>query len=161
MSTQDISMVSNILLGISNPNKEIRTNSINKLQELSNNLGALTFCLIEIASKTSNDSNEKTIKTTALILGRKIVETKSKEDWKNIPNDIKESIKEKAFTLLNSEIDPYLNSKICDLIQALMVKILDCDEEWPQIKSLAFSIINFDPSDNSLCMEIFKKNIMY
>ena len=86
-------MVSNILLGISNPNKEIRTNSINKLQELSNNLGALTFCLIEIASKTSNDSNEKTIKTTALILGRKIVETKSKEDWKNIPNDIKESIK--------------------------------------------------------------------
>ena len=147
-------MVSSILLGISNPNKEIRTNSINKLQELSNNLGALTFCLIEIASKTSNDSNEKTIKTTALILGRKIVETKSKEDWKNIPNDIKESIKEKAFTLLNSEIDPYLNSKICDLIQALMVKILDCDEEWPEIKSLAFSIINFDPSDNSKMIQI-------
>ena len=147
-------MVSNILLGISNPNKEIRTNSINKLQELSNNLGALTFCLIEIASKTSNDSNEKTIKTTALILGRKIVETKSKEDWKNIPNDIKESIKSKAFILLNSEIDPYLNSKICDLIQALMVKILDCDEEWPQIKSLAFSIINFDPSDNSKMIQI-------
>jgi len=92
MTTEDISMVCDVLLGISNPNKEIRTNSINKLQELSNNLGALTFCLIEIASKTSNDSNEKTIKTTALILGRKIVETKSKEDWKNIPNDIKESI---------------------------------------------------------------------
>ena len=154
MSTQDISMVSSILLGISNPDKEIRTNSINKLQELSNNLGALTFCLIEIASKTANNPNEKTIKTTALILGRKIIETKSKTDWKNIPSDLKENIKAKAFTLLNSEVDPYLNSKICDLIQALMIKILDCDEEWPQIKSLAFSIINFDPTNNNNIIQI-------
>ena len=154
MSTQDISMVSSILLGISNPDKEIRTNSINKLQELSNNLGALTFCLIEIASKTANNPNEKTIKTTALILGRKIIETKSKTDWKNIPPELKENIKAKAFTLLNSEVDPYLNSKICDLIQALMIKILDCDEEWPQIKSLAFSIINFDPTNNNNIIQI-------
>ena len=103
MSTQDISMVSSILLGISNPNKEIRTNSINKLQELSNNLGALTLCLIEIALKTATNQEEKTIKTTALVLGRKIVETKGIDDWKNIPSNIKESIKSKAFVLLNSE----------------------------------------------------------
>ena len=115
MSTQDISMVCDVLLGISNPNKEIRTNSVNKLQELSNNLGALTYCLIEIASKTATNPNEKTIKTTALILGRKIVETKTKDDWKIIPNEIKEGIKTKSFSLLNSEADPYLNSKICDL----------------------------------------------
>ena len=154
MSTQDISMVCDVLLGISNPNKEIRTNSVNKLQELSNNLGALTFCLIEIASKTATNPNEKTIKTTALILGRKIVETKSSDDWKTISDDIKTGIKTKSFTLLNSEVDPYLNSRICDLIQAIMVKILDCEEEWPEIKNLAFSIINFDPSDNSKAIQI-------
>ena len=154
MSTQDISMVCDVLLGISNPDKEIRTKSVNKLQELSNNLGALTYCLIEIASKTATNPNEKTIKTTALILGRKIVETKTKDDWKIIPNEIKEGIKTKSFSLLNSEADPYLNSKICDLIQAVMVKILDCEEEWPEIKNLAFSIINFDPNDKSKMIQI-------
>ena len=147
-------MVCEVLLGISNPDKEIRTNSVNKLQELSNNLGALTYCLIEIASKAATNQNEKRIKTTALILGRKIVETKTKDDWKIILNEIKEGIKKKSFVLLNSEIDPYLNSKICDLIQAIMVKILDCEEEWPEIKNLAFSIINFDPNDNSKAIQI-------
>ena len=65
-------MVCEVLLGISNPDKEIRTNSVNKLQELSNNLGALTYCLIEIASKAATNDREKTIKTTALVLCRKI-----------------------------------------------------------------------------------------
>ena len=46
------------LLGISNPNKEIRTNSVNKLQELSNDLGALTYCLIEISLKTPTKDKE-------------------------------------------------------------------------------------------------------
>ena len=121
-------MVCDVLLGISNPNKEIRTNSVNKLQELSNNLGALTFSLIEIASKKTTNPNEILIKTTALVLCRKIVDTKSKDDWNGIPSEIKEGIKTKAFALLNSEIDPNQNSKICDLIQVLMIKILDCEE---------------------------------
>ena len=57
MSNEDISMVSNVLLGITNPNKDVRTNTENKLQELSNNLGALTYCLIEIASKPATNDN--------------------------------------------------------------------------------------------------------
>ena len=65
MSNKDISMVCNVLLGITNPNKDVRTNSENKLQELSNNLGALTYYLIEIASKPTKNDNEKIIKTTA------------------------------------------------------------------------------------------------
>ena len=88
MSTEDISMVCEVLLGISNPDKEIRTNSVDKLQQLSNNLGALTYCLIEIASKTPTNDKEKIIKTTALVLCRKIVDTKALDDWKNIPSNI-------------------------------------------------------------------------
>ena len=56
MSNEDISMVCNILLGITNVDKEIRMKSVNKLLELSNNLGALTFCLIEIASKNAKNA---------------------------------------------------------------------------------------------------------
>ena len=76
------------------------------------------------------------------------------DDWKNIKQEIKEGIKSKAFILLNSEVDPNMNSKICDLIQVIMTKILDCDEEWPEIKNLAFSVFNFDPNDNSKNLQI-------
>ena len=154
MSSEDISMVCDVLLGISNPNKEIRNNSVSKLQELSNNLGALTYCLIEVASKPTTNDKEKTIKTTALVLCRKIMETKKMDDWKNIPNNIKEGIKAKSFALLNSEVDPNQNSKIVDMIQEIMIKILDCEEQWPEIQSLAFSIINFDPNDSTKTIQI-------
>ena len=147
-------MVCDVLLGISNPNKEIRNNSVSKLQELSNNLGALTYCLIEVASKPTTNDKEKTIKTTALVLCRKIMETKKMDDWKNIPNNIKEGIKAKSFALLNSEVDPNQNSKIVDMIQEIMIKILDCEEQWPEIQSLAFSIINFDPNDSTKTIQI-------
>jgi hypothetical protein len=40
-------MVSEILSGITNISKEIRTASMNKLQELRKNLGELTFCLLQ------------------------------------------------------------------------------------------------------------------
>ena len=93
MSNEDISMVCDVLLGISNQDKNIRTNSVNKLQELSNNLGALTYCLIEIASKTATNDKEKIVKTTALVICRKIIDTKSYENWKSIDNDLKEKIK--------------------------------------------------------------------
>ena len=79
MSNEDISMVSNVLLGITNPNKDVRTNSENKLQELSNNLGALTYYLIEIASKPTKNDNEKIIKTTAQVIGRKILDRQKDE----------------------------------------------------------------------------------
>ena len=154
MSSEDISMVCDVLLGISNPDKEIRNNSVSKLQELSNNLGALTYCLIEVASKPAINDKEKTIKTTALVLCRKIMETKKMDDWKNIPNNIKEGIKTKSFALLNSEVDPNQNSKIVDMIQEIMIKILDCEEQWPEIQSLAFSIVNFDPNDNTKTIQI-------
>ena len=111
MSNEDISMVCDVLLGISNPNKDIRTNSVNKLLELSKNLGALTYCLIEIASKTATNDKEKIVKTTALVIARKIVDTKKDNDWKEIDNNLKEKIKNNILNLLNSEADPSQNSK--------------------------------------------------
>ena len=48
MSNEDISMLCDVLLGISNPDKEHHTKAGNKLQRLSNNLGVLTFYLIDI-----------------------------------------------------------------------------------------------------------------
>ena len=154
MSNEDISMVCEVLLGISNPDKEIRTNSVNKLQELSNNLGALAFCLIEIASKTATNTREKTIQTTALVLCRKIVDSKSIDDWKKIPENIKEGIKKNSLNLLNTETDPNQNSKICDMIEAIMLKILDSEDDWPEIRNLAFSITKFDPNDNTKALQI-------
>ena len=154
MSNEDISMVCEVLLGISNPDKDIRTKSVNKLQELSNNLGALTFCLIEIASKAATNDKEKIIKTTSLVICRKILESQPYENWKKIDNNLKDKIKTNALYLLNSETDPSQNSKICDLIIVMMEKILFSDEEWPQLFSLALSLPNFDPNDNSKIIQI-------
>ena len=154
MSNEDISMVCNVLLGISNPNKEIRTNSVNKLLELSKNLGALTFCLIEIASKNATNDTEKIIKTTALVIARKIVDTKKDKDWKEIDNNLKEKIKINILNLLNSEIDPSQNSKICDLIVVIMEKVLESEENWPELFNLALSVYNFDYNDKSKYIQI-------
>ena len=154
MSNEDILMVCDVLLGITNPDKNIRNNSVNKLLELSNNLGALTFCLIEIASKNATNDKEKIIKTTALVICRKILNTKFSDDWKNINKDLKEKIKLNSLNLLNSETDPSQNSKICDLIVVIMDKVLESEEEWPQLFSLALSIYNYDPNDNSKIIQI-------
>ena len=154
MSNEDISMVCDVLLGITNQNKDIRTNSVNKLQELSKNLGALTFCLIEIASKTATNEKEKIVKTTALVICRKILDTQHYENWKKIDANLKAKIKLSALNLLNNETDPTQNYKVCDLIVIIMEKVLDSDEEWPELFNLALSICNFDPNDNSKFIQI-------
>jgi hypothetical protein len=154
MSNEDISMVCNVLLGISNPDKDIRTTSVNKLQELSNNLGALTYCLIEIASKAATNNDEKRIKTTALVICRKIVDSKNVNDWQKIDKNLKEKIKISSLNLLNAETDPSQNNKVCDLIVKIMEKELDSEEQWPQLFSLALSLPNFDPNDNSKIIQI-------
>ena len=154
MSNEDISMVCEVLLGITNTDKNIRTKSVNKLLELSNNLGALTYCLIEIASKNATNDKERIIKTTSLVICRKILTTKKEEDWKKINNDLKEKIKINILNILNMETDPSQNSKICDLIISIMDKVLESDEEWPQLFSLALSICNYPPSDNSKLIQI-------
>ena len=154
MSNEDISMVCEVLLGITNTDKNIRTKSVNKLLELSNNLGALTYCLIEIASKNETNDKERIIKTTSLVICRKILTTKKEEDWKKINNDLKEKIKINILNILNTETDPSQNSKICDLIISIMDKVLESDEEWPQLFSLALSICNYPPNDNSKLIQI-------
>ena len=154
MSNEDISMVCNVLLGITNPNKEIRTNSVIKLQELSNNLGALTYCLIDIASKVATNKEENIVKTTALVIGRKIIATQKSENWKKIDSQLKDKIKINILNLLNTETDPSQNSKICDFIIVIMEKVLDSQEEWPELFSLVLTIYNYDPNDSSKIIQI-------
>ena len=153
MSNEDISMVCDVLLGITNPDKELRTKSVNKLQELSNNLGALTYCLIDIASKTATNDKEKIVKTTALVLCRKILDTKKSADWEKIDKDLKEKIKINTLNLLNSETDPSQNAKVCDLVVAMFEKIMDLKNDWPQMIQLALSVTNYDPNDNTKIVE--------
>ena len=154
MSNEDISMVCDVLLGITNPDKELRTKSVNKLQELSNNLGALTYCLIDIASKTATNDKEKIVKTTALVLCRKILDTKKSADWEKIDKDLKEKIKINTLNLLNSETDPSQNAKVCDLVVAMFEKIMDLKNDWPQMIQLALSVTNYDPNDNTKIVQI-------
>ena len=154
MSNEDISIVCNVLQGISNPNKEIRTSSVNKLQELSNNLGALTYCLLDIASKVPTNDKEKIIKTTALVIGRKILSMKDSDVWKATDNTLKEKIKLKALNLLNTEVDPSQNSKLCDFISNIYEHIKYSDESWKELDDLTLSILNFDPNDNSKSLQI-------
>ena len=154
MSSQDIAMVCDVLLGVSSPDKTIRTASVNKLQELGQNLGALTYCLIDIASKTATNDKEKTVKTTSLVICRKFLDNKKSDEWKKIDNNLKTSIKQKTFELLNNETNPSENAKVCDLIVTMLEKIIDNEETWPEITNLALSIFNYDPTDSTKITQI-------
>ena len=92
MSTEDIEMVSKVLMGITNPEKEIRTAAMSKLEELRKNLGAITYCLLQIAQLPSNTQQEELIKTTALVICRKILDSNEIEPWKNIDNNLRKEI---------------------------------------------------------------------
>ena len=48
MSAEDISLVTNMLAGILNPNNTIRKEAEAKLQLMYQNMGALLFCLVKV-----------------------------------------------------------------------------------------------------------------
>ena len=73
---------------------------------------------------------------------------------KEIDAQLKQKIKSNILNLLNSELDPGQNSKICDFIIVIMEKVLDSEEEWPELFTLAFSIYNYEPNDNSKIFQI-------
>ena len=100
MSEEDIKMVSQVLIGITNQDKQIRIIAMSKLKELCQNLGALTYCLLQIAQLPSNTTQEQLIKTTALVICRKILDFDDVEQWKKIDNNLKNQIKLNLFFLL-------------------------------------------------------------
>ena len=153
MSTDDLLMVSEVLSGITNVSKEIRTASMNKLQELRKNLGALTFCLLQISDSSPNNNNNsinnQNLQITALVICRKILDINDFTEWKNIDNELKNKIKLKSLELFLKFNETRLKSKICDVITQIVDKVSDNDEEWEDFKNLVDTIYNYDPNDNN------------
>ena len=158
-------MITEILLGITNPDKNIRTNSINKLQELKNNLGALIYCLLEIVQNKSNSINinnnnsnynnkDKVIKTSALVICRKILDTIDFKEWKNINEDIKNKIKYKSLEIYLNEKEESQKIKIGDIITQIIDKVSDNDEKWDDFEKLCLSIISLNPNDENNFIQI-------
>ena len=149
MSNQDIQIICELLLGIFNPNKDIRDISVNKLQELmEKNFEVLLFCLLEIIEKiqSTSDKSQNLLKNTSLVISRKIIENVDYLTWKNINEDIKSKIKHKLLSLLNKELSPKDNLKVCDVIIELLNKIFECEGIWPEILNLILGIFNYDPN---------------
>ena len=147
MSNQDIQIICELLLGITNINENIRNVSVNKLQELiSKQFDLLLLCILEIVEKTSasTEDKQKLLKTTSLVIGRKIIEIVEYNTWKNINNDLKSKIKYKLLSLLNKEIKD--NLKVCDLILELLEKIFECEGIWPEILNLLNNLFNYNPN---------------
>ena len=149
MSYEDIQIISELLLGITNTNKNIRVNSVSKLQELSkNNFNLLFFSLLEIIEKSSKNENQNLLKTTSLIICRKIIENVDYSVWKKIDKDQKIKMKYKLLSLLNNEINRRDNLKICDLIIELLEKIFEYEKViWEELLSLILNIYNYDPNE--------------
>ena len=154
MSSEDINMVKQILKGITNPDKIIRTEAINKLQELRKNLGALTYCLLQIAELPINSNEEQLIKTTSLVICRKILDTDDIVEWRNIDNNLKNQIKLKSLEIFVNENQENQKIKICDVITQIIDKVSDCDEDWEDLKNLSLNILNLNPNDENNLIQI-------
>ena len=150
MSSHDIQIICELLLGITNTDKKIRNISVNKLLELnSNKFDFLLFNLLEIIEKTSKsiDDKQKLLKTTSLVICRKIIENAEYNTLKSINKDLKLQIKTKLLTILNNEISVKDNLKVCDLIIELFEKIFEGRGVWPEIINLILSIYNYEPNE--------------
>ena len=167
MTSQDLNMVTKILLGITNPDKNIRTESVNKLQELRKNLGALTFCLLQITQIYSNKINNNNINinnnnknedqiiiTSALVICRKILDINDTTPWNNINDNLKNEIKLKSLELFINEKNESQKIKIGDVITQIIDKISDNDEDWEDFKKLSLTLLNLDPNDENNLIQI-------
>ena len=148
MSDEDIQLISNLLLGISNIDKNIQTNSINNLQNFyKQKYDVFLYCLLNIIEKTTKSvKNEQILlRNTSLVICRKIIEITEYEEWEKIDNFFKNKIKNKILLLLNNEIFDRDNMKLFDIIIELFSKIFENEEIWPELLNLILSIFNYDP----------------
>ena len=125
MSSEDISMVIQVLAGVNSTDSTIRNQAANKLAELRKNLGALSFCLLQISSLPTTES---TIKITALVILRKVLDLESHETWKAIEPNLKEQIKNKSLEVFINEKDANHKAKIWDVLTQIIEKVNDCEE---------------------------------
>ena len=152
MSDEDIHLISGLLLGISNANKIINTNSINQLQELyKRKYDLFLYCILNIIEKTtnSNDENQILLRNTSLVICRKIIEITEYEEWEKMDDYFKDKIKIKILFLLNNEISFRYNMKMFDIIIELFTKIFENEEIWPELLDLILSIFNYNPQEGN------------
>lgn len=148
-------MVIQVLAGVNSTDNTTRNQAANKLAELRKNLGALSFCLLQISSLPTT---EATIKTTALVILRKVLVLESHETWKVIEPNLKEQIKNKALEVFINEKDANQKSKICDVLTQIIEKVNDCDESWDDLKKVALSILTVPiNADNIIQIESIQK----
>jgi len=149
MSNQNIEIISDLLLGITNVDNNERILSVNKLQYLKeNNFDILLFSLLEIIEKNfaPKDNKQDLLKATSLVICRKIIETVEYNTWHNINNDFKIKIKHRLLTLFNNEVNLKNILKLNDLIIELLGKIIEYNEIWPEILDLVLNIFIYDPN---------------
>ena len=149
MSKQNIEIISDLLLGITNVDNTERTLSVNKLQYLKeNNLDILLFSLLEIIEKyfAPKDNRQALLETTSLIICRKVIETVDYNSWQSINNDFKIKFKNKLLTLFNNETNLKNIIKFNDIIIELLEKVIEYNEIWPEIQNLVLNIFSYDPN---------------
>ena len=148
MSDADIQLISNLLLGISNIDKNIQIISINNLQDFyKRKYDVFLYCLLNIIEKTTKSENNAQIllRNTSLVIFRKIIEVTEYEEWEKINNTNKNNIKNKILLLLNLEISERNNMKLFDIIIELFSKIFENEEIWPELLNIILSLFNYDP----------------
>ena len=148
MSDYNIKLISNLLLGISNPNSNIITNSINQLQILyTKNFDIFLDSILNIIEKTTNSSEQENIRLRdiSLVICRKVIEITDYEEWEKIEEKTKEKIKNKLLNLMKNEIYNRQNMKMFDIIIELFSKIFENEEIWPELLDTVLSIFNYDP----------------
>ena len=149
MSTEDLTMISQLLLGINNPDKQIRTEAESKIKTLSQNLGALSFCLIQIGAISSQNPQDMLVKQTALVILRKILDQAGIEKWKEIAPELKQQIKNESLKLFINENIPQQKHHVREVLTQIIDNVSETDEEWPELKSLALSLFSYDPNDQT------------
>ena len=158
MSDYNIQIISNLLLGITNTNKNIRTNSINKIQDFyQNHFDLFFYSLLNIIENTFNAKDDISIllKNTSLVIGRKVLEIIDYEEWDKITIDMKMKIKNKLLFILKNEINCDGDHKAFDIIIVLFSKIFENEEIWPELSDILLSIFNLDPQKEENNLQIY------
>jgi hypothetical protein len=156
MSTE-INFVNSLIEGFFSHDKQIRTNSQEKFDELSKNLQELIFCL----SKISCESQNKQIKLFSLVAIRKLLdiegEKKLESKWKTFTNGFKNLIKSNLYKLLISNNDVFLNNKIADTVSMVAANIYSNKENWEELTKYILEVF----SQSSNIEEISNKSFLF
>merc|ERR1712032_1788022 len=139
MSTE-LQLVHSILEGFLSHDKEVRTKSQEKFNELTQKLQELILCLTQISCESQN----KQVKLFSLVAIRKLLDIegdkKIESKWKTFSEEFKNPIKSNLYKLLISNSDLTLNNKIADTISMVAANIYSNKENWVELINYIFEV---------------------